>query len=82
MLGPACPLNHSGHVYLRIPLHSEQPPQTIGRLVTTLATQLANKLAAIPSHRDAPSTEESIQLQLNALAVASSKSYSESTTSV
>jgi UDP-GlcNAc:undecaprenyl-phosphate GlcNAc-1-phosphate transferase len=42
------PLNHSGHVYFRVPVHSAQPPQTIGRLVSTLATIFANKLADLP----------------------------------
>jgi UDP-GlcNAc:undecaprenyl-phosphate/decaprenyl-phosphate GlcNAc-1-phosphate transferase len=76
------PLNHSGHVYLRIPLHSEQPPQTIGHLVTTLATLLADKLAAIPTHRDFPSSEEGMKLQLNALSLASGRASSGSTSSV
>ncbi len=38
------PLNHSGHVYLRVPLRSAQPPATIGRLATAAGTVLANKL--------------------------------------
>jgi UDP-GlcNAc:undecaprenyl-phosphate GlcNAc-1-phosphate transferase len=42
------PLNHSGHVHLRVPLNSAQPPATIGRLVTSVGTIFANKLAAIP----------------------------------
>jgi len=41
------PLNHSGHVYLRIPLHAA-PPTTIGRLVTSVGTVFANRLAAFP----------------------------------
>jgi UDP-GlcNAc:undecaprenyl-phosphate GlcNAc-1-phosphate transferase len=76
------PLNHSGHVYLRVPLHSEQPPQTIGRLVTTLGTVFANKLAEFPVCTTGPSDEEAINLQLNALAAASSRSFSPTTTSV
>jgi UDP-GlcNAc:undecaprenyl-phosphate GlcNAc-1-phosphate transferase len=42
------PLNHSGHVYLRAPLHSVHPPQTIGRLVTSLGTVFADRLAVLP----------------------------------
>ena len=42
------PLNHSGHVHLRVPLRSAQPPATIGRLVTTVGTVFADKLAAFP----------------------------------
>ena len=42
------PLNHSGHVFLRVPLVSPQPPATIGRLVTCVGTAFANKLAAFP----------------------------------
>ena len=42
------PLNHSGHVYLRVPLNSAQPPATISRLVTSVGTVFANKLAALP----------------------------------
>jgi len=42
------PLNHSGQVYLRIPLHSKQPPATIGRFVTSVGTVFADKLAAFP----------------------------------
>ena len=76
------PLNHSGHVYLRVPLHSEQPPQTIGRLVTTLGTVFANKLTEFPIHPTGPSAEEAINLQLNALATASSRNFSPTTTSV
>src|SRR6476660_6695066 len=76
------PLNHSGHVYLRVPLHSEQPPHTIGRLVTTLGTVFANKLAEFPVRATSPSAEEAINLQLNALAAASSRSFSPTTTSV
>lgn len=76
------PLNHSGHVYLRIPLHSEQPPQTIGRLVTTLGTVFADKLAAFPVDPTGAPSEVTINLQLNALAAASSRSYSASTTPV
>lgn len=76
------PLNHSGHVYLRVPLHSEQPPQTIGRLVTTLGTVFADRLAEFPACPTGPSAEEAINLQLNALATASSRSFSPTTTSV
>jgi hypothetical protein len=42
------PLNHSGHVLFRVPLHSKQPPATIGRLVTSVGTVFANRLAALP----------------------------------
>ncbi|HTS64433.1 MAG TPA: MraY family glycosyltransferase [Candidatus Acidoferrales bacterium] len=39
------PLNHSGHVHLRVPLNSSQPPATIGRLVNSVGTVFAGKLA-------------------------------------
>jgi UDP-GlcNAc:undecaprenyl-phosphate GlcNAc-1-phosphate transferase len=42
------PLNHSGQVYLRIPLHSKQPPTAIARFVTSVGTVFANKLATLP----------------------------------
>ncbi len=42
------PLNHSGHVFLRVPLLSPQPPMTISRLVTCVGTAFADKLAAFP----------------------------------
>jgi hypothetical protein len=42
------PLNHSGHVHLRVPMNSAQPPATIGRLVTSVGTVFADKLAAFP----------------------------------
>ena len=42
------PLNHSGHVFLRIPLLSPQPPTTISRLVTCVGTAFANRLATFP----------------------------------
>ena len=42
------PLNHSGQVYLRIPLHSKQPPATIGRFVAAVGTVFADRLAALP----------------------------------
>jgi UDP-GlcNAc:undecaprenyl-phosphate GlcNAc-1-phosphate transferase len=45
------PLNHSGHVFLRVPMHSAQPPATIGRLVASVGTVLANKLSTFPIHR-------------------------------
>jgi hypothetical protein len=48
------PLNHSGHVHLRVPLHSVQPPVIIGRLVTALGTVFADKLAAVTVHPPAP----------------------------
>jgi UDP-GlcNAc:undecaprenyl-phosphate GlcNAc-1-phosphate transferase len=42
------PLNHSGHVYIRVPLQSAKPPATIGRLITSVGTVFANKLAELP----------------------------------
>src|ERR1017187_2581266 len=48
------PLNHSAHVYLRVPLNSKQPPATVGRLVTSVGTVFANKLAAFPVQPPAP----------------------------
>jgi UDP-GlcNAc:undecaprenyl-phosphate GlcNAc-1-phosphate transferase len=42
------PLNHSGQVYLRIPLHSRQAPAAIARFVTSVGTVFADKLAAFP----------------------------------
>ena len=42
------PLNHSGHVHLRVPMNSAQPPATISRLVTSVGTVFADKLAAFP----------------------------------
>jgi len=55
------PLNHSGHVYLRVPLYSAQPQATIGRLVTTVGTVFADKLAVFPVHSAAPSTDGATQ---------------------
>lgn len=49
------PLNHSGHVYLHVPLNSPQPPATISRLVTSVGTVFADKLAALEVHLAAPS---------------------------
>jgi len=43
------PLNHSGHVYLRVPMSSQQPPATIGRLVNSVGTVFAGKLATLPA---------------------------------
>jgi UDP-GlcNAc:undecaprenyl-phosphate GlcNAc-1-phosphate transferase len=51
------PLNHSGHVYLRIPLHSKQPPATISRFVTSVGTVFADKLAAFPVQSAAPAVD-------------------------
>jgi hypothetical protein len=48
------PLNHSGHVHLRVPLRSKQPPATIARFVTSVGTVFANKLAAFPVQSAAP----------------------------
>lgn len=48
------PLNHSGHVHLRVPLNSTQPPATVSRLVTTVGTVFANKLAGFPVQPAAP----------------------------
>jgi UDP-GlcNAc:undecaprenyl-phosphate GlcNAc-1-phosphate transferase len=45
------PLNHSGHVHLRAPLHCVQPPATVGRLVTTVGTVFADKLTALSEAR-------------------------------
>jgi hypothetical protein len=42
------PLNHSGHVYLRIPLHSKQAPASIARFVISVGTIFADKIAALP----------------------------------
>jgi UDP-GlcNAc:undecaprenyl-phosphate GlcNAc-1-phosphate transferase len=39
------PLNHSGHVHLRVPLHSKQPPATVSRFVTSIGSVFATKLA-------------------------------------
>ena len=41
------PLNHSGHVYLRVPLNCAPPPATIGRLVTSVGTVFVNKLVCV-----------------------------------
>ena len=48
------PLNHSGHVYLSVPLHCSQPPAAIGRLVTVVGTVFANKLAGFSGHPVTP----------------------------
>ena len=42
------PLNHSGHVHLRVPLRAKQPPAIIGRFVTSVGTVFADKLAGLP----------------------------------
>jgi UDP-GlcNAc:undecaprenyl-phosphate GlcNAc-1-phosphate transferase len=44
------PLNHSGHVHLRVPLSSVQPPASIGRLVIVVGTLFADKLATFAIH--------------------------------
>src|ERR1035437_7665205 len=44
------PLNHSGHVYLRVPLKTAPPPATIGRLVASVGTVFVDKLAAFAVH--------------------------------
>jgi UDP-GlcNAc:undecaprenyl-phosphate GlcNAc-1-phosphate transferase len=41
------PLNGSGHVQLRVPLHSKQPPATIGRFATAVGTVFADRLGAL-----------------------------------
>jgi hypothetical protein len=41
-------------------------PQTIGRLVTTLGTVFANRLAEFPVCPTGPAAEEAINFQLNA----------------
>ena len=64
------PLNHSGHVYLRVPVHSAQPPQTIGRLVSTLAIPFANRLAELPIH---PAETVILDKQLQSLAMSTSR---------
>jgi UDP-GlcNAc:undecaprenyl-phosphate GlcNAc-1-phosphate transferase len=73
------PLNHSGHVYLRVPVHSAQPPQTIGRLVSTLAITFANKLAELPVHA---AVSIPLDRQLESLAVSTSSFVSAKPTHV
>jgi len=48
------PLNHSGHVHLRVPLNSKQPPATIARFATSVGTVFANKLAGLPVQSPPP----------------------------
>ena len=48
------PLNHSGHVHLRIPLHSKQPLATISRFATSVGTVFANRLGALPVQSPPP----------------------------
>jgi hypothetical protein len=52
------PLNHSGHVHFRVPLHSQHPPETISGLVTSVGEVFANKLAALTRMGPAPSQKE------------------------
>jgi len=54
------PLNHSGHVHFRVPLQAKQPPATVGRLVTSVGTVFADKLAALPVRPTAPSNTRSL----------------------
>jgi UDP-GlcNAc:undecaprenyl-phosphate GlcNAc-1-phosphate transferase len=62
------PLNHSGHVYLRVPLHSAQPPATISRLVTAVGTNFANKMASFAVHPATPPTEGTTRREFEPLA--------------
>ena len=65
------PLNHSGQVYLRIPLHSKQPPATIGRFVTSVGTVFADKLAAFPVQSAAPAADGAERRERKSLAASS-----------
>jgi UDP-GlcNAc:undecaprenyl-phosphate GlcNAc-1-phosphate transferase len=61
------PLNHSGHVDLRIPLNCTPPPATIGRLVSSVGTILVNKLASFALHRSATSPDLALHQKLKSL---------------
>jgi hypothetical protein len=65
------PLNHSGQVYLRIPLHSKQPPASIARFVTSVGTVFANKLAAFPVQFPAPAVDGAEHQKPKSLAASS-----------
>ncbi len=62
------PMNHSGHVYLRVPLHSAQPPATISRLVTAVGTNFANKMASFAVHPATPPTDVTNHREFESLA--------------
>ena len=66
------PLNHSGHVYLHVPLHSAQPPATIGWLVTSVGTVFANKLAAFPVQPTASAGDGTTNQEFKSLATSAS----------
>src|ERR1019366_2819356 len=66
------PLNHSGHVYLRVPLNSKQPPATVGRLVTSVGTVFANKLAAFPVQPTASAGDGTTNQEIKSLATSAS----------
>jgi UDP-GlcNAc:undecaprenyl-phosphate GlcNAc-1-phosphate transferase len=66
------PLNHSGHVYLHVPLHSAQPPATIGWLVTSVGTVFANKLAAFPVQPTASAGDGTTNQEIKSLATSAS----------
>jgi UDP-GlcNAc:undecaprenyl-phosphate/decaprenyl-phosphate GlcNAc-1-phosphate transferase len=62
------PLNHSGHVYLRVPLHSAQPPVTIGLLVSSVGTVFADKLAALLVESTVPVADGATDQTISSLA--------------
>jgi UDP-GlcNAc:undecaprenyl-phosphate GlcNAc-1-phosphate transferase len=63
------PLNHSGHVYMHVPFQSAQQPATIGRLVTSVGTVFANKLAMLQVHPAATSGAGTTHQKLLALPI-------------
>jgi UDP-GlcNAc:undecaprenyl-phosphate GlcNAc-1-phosphate transferase len=61
------PLNHSGHVYLRVPMNAALPPATIGRLVTSVGTVFVDKLAAFAVHPSAASADSALRQRIPSL---------------
>ena len=61
------PLNHSGHVYLRVPMNAALPPATIGRLVTSVGTVFVDKLAAFAVHPSAASADSALHQRIPSL---------------
>jgi UDP-GlcNAc:undecaprenyl-phosphate GlcNAc-1-phosphate transferase len=61
------PLNHSGHVDLRVPLNCAPPPATIGRLVGSVGTVFVSKLAAFAVQSSTSSAELAVHQKLRLL---------------
>ena len=63
------PLNHSGHVDLRVPMNCALGPATIGWLVTSVGTVFVDKLAAVAVDPSTSSADSAIRLKLKLLGI-------------